>query len=310
MSLDASILTRPVAPAISAPAISAPAISAPAISAPVIGAICTPQEFAENLKVDFSSMVRKKGSIDYLPWAEIVRSMHRQVSFCTYGFLDSQEGSIIHYTPDRNAYLRPYLTRLVNLEGGQRMTVLSPPGFFPVSNMAARHKAMVDPDIRAIDNCLRRAIAKEIGIHTGLGLSLWASSDPFDEIEEEAASFPDSAPRSRGAAPSPSKSSAATSLLDKLNKAAEACGLTEHGKQTVAMAVRVDSWTSIDETIAAKIIPVLGNSDNVKLYNAGKNSKGKSINPKSKEQEMAELAAAFSSTTGISVSSPSADEPA
>ena len=76
------------------------------------------------------------------------------------------------------------------------------------------------------------------------------------------------------------------------------------------MAVRVDSWTSIDETIAAKIIPVLGNSDNVKLYNAGKNSKGKSINPKSKEQEMAELAAAFSPTTGISVSSPCADEPA
>lgn len=271
----------------------------------IIGAICSPEEFAENLKVDFSSLVRKKGSIDYLPWAEIVRAMHRQVSFCTYGFHDSPDGSLIHYTPDRNAYLRPYLTRLVSAPDGTRFHVISPPGFFPISNMAARHKAMVDPDIRAIDNCLRRAIAKEIGIHTGLGLSLWAASDPFDEIEDEAATF---APTSgtaaiptrtvaRGgmgvAAPTSTSAPSGATTLERLNKAAEACGLTDHGKQTVAMAAKTESWDKIDDANAAKIIPLLGNADNVKLYNAGKNSKGRTINPKSQEQEMAELAAAF-----------------
>lgn len=263
----------------------------------IIGAICSPEEFAENLKVDFSSLVRKKGSIDYLPWAEIVRAMHRQVSFCTYGFHDSPDGSLIHYTPDRNAYLRPYLTRLVSAPDDTKFHVISPPGFFPISNMAARHKAMVDPDIRAIDNCLRRAIAKEIGIHTGLGLSLWAASDPFDEIEDEAANFSSSA----GAAPVPSKtiargtasSPSPASVMERLEKAAAASGLTDHGKRTVAMAARVESWEKVDEVNAAKIIPMLGNADNVKLYNAGKNSKGKTINPKSQEQEMSELAAAF-----------------
>ena len=69
----------------------------------VVGAVCSPQEFAENLKLDFSAIVRKKGSIDYLPWAEIVRTLHQKVSGCTYGFKEAADGSIIHYTPDKNA---------------------------------------------------------------------------------------------------------------------------------------------------------------------------------------------------------------
>lgn len=272
----------------------------------ITAAICTLEEFAENLKLDFSAIVRKKGAIDYLPWAEIVRSLHQRVQGCTYGFKEADNGSLVHYTPDRNAYLRPYLTRYYP---DHALVVESPAGFFPVSNMSARHKAMVDPDIRAIDNCLRRAIAKEIGVHTGIGLQLWASQDPYDEAEEEDLPKPSagSRPSERGRPPtdSPNGSSPAVSRLaaasaapavdmaEKLVKAAEAAGLTPHGQATVAKAVSVESWVLIPPEKAPKIMQILADSDKVKLLNAGKNTQGKTINPKDPEMEVKELVEAF-----------------
>lgn len=267
----------------------------------VQGAICTPEEFADNLKLDFSAIMRKKGSIDYLPWAEIVRALHQKVPGCTYGFREADEnGGIIFYTPDRNAYLRPYLIRHASGH-----IVMSPPGFFPISNMAARHKAMVDPDIRAIDNCLRRAIAKEIGVHTGIGLQLWASQDPYDEVEDEAVSFNGSAKTippaivrggvtsSGAAALTKAAAEPEVGTLAKLNQAAKAAGLDEWGKATVAKAARVESWEKLRSDQAPKIIQLLGDADHVKMFNAGKNTKGQAINPKSKEDEIIELVQAF-----------------
>ena len=268
----------------------------------VVGAVCSPQEFAENLKLDFSAIVRKKGSIDYLPWAEIVRTLHQKVSGCTYGFKEAADGSIIHYTPDKNAYLRPYLTRIffgTDKDGlpFPALTLESPAGFFPISNMASRHKAMANPDIRAIDNCLRRAIAKEIGVHTGIGLQLWASQDPYDDVEDESAP-----PAARGAAPAPRPAKAPEPKREaepvpsgpaRRDKAAEVSGLTDHGKKTVAMAVRADSWEAISNDKDARIIQILGDADHVKLLNAGKNTQGKTINPKGENEEVKELVEAF-----------------
>lgn len=267
----------------------------------ITGAICSPEEFRANLKIDFSELVRKKGSIDYLPWAEIVRTLHQQVPHCTYGFVEATDGSVVHYTPTGNAYLRPYMTRYIPAAASpdkQAFIVKSPPGFFPISNMAARHKAIENPDIRAIDNCLRRAVAKEIGIHTGIGLQLWAASDPFDEIDDDAVTFGGAASRGPSTAPvaAPKREERANpvmSVLETLNKAADSAGLSEHGKATFAKVLNISSWDKINPDQAAKVMPILSDPDKVKLYNAGKNSKGATVNPKDEKQEIAELAAAF-----------------
>lgn len=273
----------------------------------IVGSICTPEEFDDNLKIDFSKYTRKKGSIDYVPWAELVRTLHKKVPNCTYGFKEGPDGSMIFYTPEKNAYLRPYLIRRYMKEGEVTLEVMSPPGFFPISNMRARHAAIIGPNIRDIDNCLRRAIAKEIGVMTGIGLQLWAADDPYDLVDEEE---PCEEPTKRSSATTASTSGSNGSSVKErgvsasvgrsegskpldLDKAAEAAGLDEHGKQTIAKAVRADSWASIPDEKAPKIIQTLANPDNIKLLNAGKNTQGKTINPKTMEQEMEELAAAF-----------------
>lgn len=265
----------------------------------IVGSICSPSEFDDNLKIDFSSFVRSKGGISYLPWAEIVRTLHKKVPGCTYGFKENGEGGVIHYTPEGGAYFRPFLTRTYwDLDtGAPIITVETPPGFFPVSDMRSRHKALVRPDIRNIDNCLRRAIAKEIGVMTGIGLQLWAAEDPYDLIDEEESPSEtvngSSGALSRGSAPAPSKASR-ESLSDTLNRAAASTGLDEHGKATIAVAVKAESWDKIPaDKWAPKILSYLANPEYVKLFNAGKNTSGKSINPKSKEQEITEIAAAF-----------------
>jgi hypothetical protein len=264
----------------------------------VIGAICTTEEFDANLKLDFSDIVRKKGMIDYIPHGEIVRALHRHVPGCTYGFQPCEEtGSIIFYTPSRNAYIRPFLIR----HFPDRPTIATPAGFFPISNMASRHKAIEDPDIRHIDNCLRRGVAKEIGFHTGIGLSLWASSDPYDEIGEESTGSSSGLARlSRGpqAVASEEGGQAGQSIAEALSKSAAAAGLDRHGKQTVAMAVRADSFDEIPDEKAPKIIQLLSDPDKVKLFNLGRNSAGKTINPKSEKQELSEIVEAFKASTG------------
>lgn len=262
----------------------------------VPGAICSNAEFSENLKINFTSLIRKKGSIDYLPWAEIVRTLHKQVSGCTYGFFDSPDGSVIHYTPTKNAYLRPYLTRFFP---EQDLIITSPPGFFPISNMAVRHKAIEDPDIRAIDNCLRRAIAKEIGVHTGIGLSLWAASDPFDEIDDEAANFSGKpgAAQARAGLVQLARAAESPVATPSLGETASKAGLSEHGRKTIFKALSVESWNEVTADKQRKVFDVLSNPDNIKLFNAGKNTKGVTILPMSKEEEMADLAAAFKKPT-------------
>lgn len=275
------------------------------------GAICTPAEYDENLKVDFSSVIKKKGSIDYVPWGEIVRTLHKAVPGCTYGFKSAPDGSLIHYTPTRNAYLRPYLTRrfIDPAKPGESLIVESPAGFFPISNMASRHKAIEDPDIRSIDNCLRRAVAKEIGIHTGLGLALWADSDPYDLVEEEdpskltrltvTGSIAGSSGTKTTEAPAASRGVSSQkradqpSIRDRMEQAAENGGLNSHGKQTVAIAVKADSWDAIPDDKIPRIMSLLGSNDHVKLFNAGRNSSGKEINPKDPQAETREIVEAF-----------------
>lgn len=288
------------------------------------GAICSPAEFDSNLNVDFSELIKKKGSIDYLPWGEIVRTLHKAVANCTYGFKPAPDGSIIHYTPTHNAYLRPYLTRYFlgenpTTKAAEVILVLeTPAGFFPISNMSARHKAMEDPDIRAIDNCLRRAVAKEIGIHTGLGLGLWADSDPYDLIDEEedASSLKPSKVTTTGslnglsgtakiAAPTASRgglSPAASKLSsrEKLDLVAEKSGLAPHGKSTVAVAVKAESWETIPEDKIPRILTLVASSDFVKLFNSGRNTAGKSINPKDSATETMEIVDAFKKAEAIS----------
>jgi hypothetical protein len=268
----------------------------------MLRAICSPEEFADNLRLDFSPIMKKKAGLDYIPWAEVVRALHQKIAYCTYAFEENGEnGDIIFYTPNHNAYVRPYLTRYYPED---HLTVTSPSGFFPISNMAARHKAVEHPDIRMIDNCLRRAIAKEIGLQTGIGLSLWADSDPYDEVEDSplSGSATPSTSRSkavsvlaaRGAATPPEEpSNGSDSPLDRLNRAATAAGLTGHGKQTVAVVARVGSWDDIPAERIPKILQALCDADKVKLYNAGRNSAGKEVNPRDPGEEKLELAAAL-----------------
>ena len=269
----------------------------------IVAAICTPEEYAENLKLDFSSIVRKKGSIDYIPYAHIIRSLHQNVPGCTYGFLSSgKHGEIIFYTSDNNAYVRPYLTRLIQGDElifdsakkemvqpiGETYIISTPPGFFPISNMAARHRAIANPDIRQVDNCLRRAIAKEIGMHTGIGMALWADSDPYDEVEDSAVTFDrNSTPQTNGNKPQP----------PNLNDVAEKVGLDEHGKKTIALCVKVDSFNDIPDEIQSKVFQLISSPDNVTLFNRGRNTKGKIVNPKPHVEEVNDIVNAFKEST-------------
>jgi hypothetical protein len=84
---------------------------------------------------------------------------------------------------------------------------------------------------------------------------------------------------------------------EKLRKAADAGGLTEHGRATIAVCVGSPNFEEIPDDKAPKIIQLLGNADNVKLFNAGKNTKGKTVNPKSTSDEMKELADAFKASS-------------
>lgn len=281
-----------------------------------VGAVCAPEEFDDNLKLDFSSFVKKKGSISYLPWAEIVRTLHKKVPLTTYGFKNNEEGGLVHYTPDGGAYFRPYLIRRWEDKDGRVLKIVeTPPGFFPCSDMRARHKALTNPNIRDIDNTLRRAIAKEIGLMTGIGLQLWCESDPYDLVDEEEPCVEPKATRgvtSSSTGLNGSKTSAGKTIstatassepgtkpsespspIERLDQAALSAGLISHGKQTVAVAVKADSWDKIPAEKMPKIISLLGNKDHVKLLNDGRNTSGKVINPRDKGEEMRELAAAF-----------------
>lgn len=247
------------------------------------GAICTPQEFEQNLKLDFASIRKRKGAIDYLPWASIVRALHQHVDGCTYGFVADKEGKIIYYTPDGGAYVRPYLVRArpTTTEAVPLgwSSICSPPGFFPITNMASRHAAIVGPDIRQIDNCLRRAIAKEIGVHTGIGLGMWSNEDPYDASDEEPPAI------EYGKAASPPVVNAVrsfASILDPsiaFDEAAHSAGLTLHGRETVARAVKAGSFELIPAGKFPAITELLGQPEFVKLFNSGRNSKGKEIHP-------------------------------
>ena len=261
-----------------------------------IGAICTPEEYEKNLKLDFSKITREKMGIDYVPYAHIIRALHQNVSGCTYGFeKNPQDGGILWYTPNNNAYVQCYLTRRFHEDGTD---VRTPAGFFPISNMRKRHVAIVGPDIRDIDNCVRRAIAKEIGMHTGIGMSLWADSDPYDE-NDDASNKKNADDKVSQAVEKVSQAVFEKEFMQRVTDG----HLNKLGVATLLHMAHSDSIKKIPEKYYTNLLNSINSDESCKLYNVGKDSKGNVIiNPdafydseKSKSDQLDELSDAVNS---------------
>ena len=233
-----------------------------------IGAICTPEEYEKNLKLDFSKIIREKMGINYVPYAHIIRALHQNVTGCTYGFeKNPEDGGIIWYTPNNNAYVQCYLTRRFHED---RTDVRTPAGFFPISNMRKRHVAIVSPDIREIDNCVRRAIAKEIGMHTGIGMSLWADSDPYDEDDENQPVSTESADAQE------EKISQAAFEKEFMQRVTDG-HLNKLGVATLLHMAHSDSIKKIPEKYYSNLLKSVNSDESCKFYNQGRDSKGNVI---------------------------------
>lgn len=202
--------------------------------------------------------------IDYVPYAHIIRALHQHVSNCTYGFLENEDKEIIFYTKGDNAYVRCFLTRTFNIGTAEQYEVTTPAGFFPISNMRKRHAAIVNPDIRDIDNCIRRAIAKEIGMHTGIGMSLWADSDPYDDSDEETTEEKNTAP----------KKLTKQAFVAAIKKSLKDRELTDFGVMTICKLANVPDVNNIPQARWQPLLDVLQNPQNIDLFNSGKNTKG------------------------------------
>jgi hypothetical protein len=126
------------------------------------------QQFADNFNLDISTLTKQypagKVKLDYLPWSACVVLMKKYHP--TFSFeVELFEGKPIMYLPDSSAFVSVVI---VDTETGKR----SLPSHFPVMS-GFGHKAVIDPDSRAISDSIQRAKAKALAEVTGIGLNLW-----------------------------------------------------------------------------------------------------------------------------------------
>lgn len=124
------------------------------------------QTFSSNYNIDISSFVKvyPKGNLEYIPWSAAVMLMkqnHPSFVFETELF----DGKPVLYLPDGTAFVSVVIIDTVT---GAR----SAPSHYPVMK-GFNHGAEVDPDCRAINDCIQRAKVKALAEVTGIGLKLW-----------------------------------------------------------------------------------------------------------------------------------------
>lgn len=155
------------------------------------------QTFSDNYNVDVSSFVKiyPKGNLEYIPWSAGLMLMKKHHP--TFVFeVELFDGKPVLYLPDGTAFVSVII---VDTATGARSTA----SHYPVMK-GFNHGAEVDPDCRAINDCIQRAKVKALAEVTGIGLKLWLRLEE-DEINGDApvvsARETRSAPPARRSAP-------------------------------------------------------------------------------------------------------------
>jgi hypothetical protein len=134
--------------------------------------------FANNYNIDVSNFVKvyPKGNLEYIPWSAALMLMKQ--NHPTFVFeIELFDGNPVLYLPDGTAFVSVII---VDTATGARSTA----SHYPVMK-GFNHGAEVDPDCRAINDCIQRAKVKALAEVTGIGLKLWLRLEE-DEISGEA----------------------------------------------------------------------------------------------------------------------------
>lgn len=122
-------------------------------------------KYLELRKIDVSDKIEKKNNLSYLSWAWAVDTLlqHDPSATWTYG-LPVMFGETVMVFCTVNAF-------------GKSMTAQLPV-------MDYRNKAIANPDAFAVNTAMQRCLTKAIALH-GLGLSLYAGEDLWNDVEAE-----------------------------------------------------------------------------------------------------------------------------
>jgi len=120
--------------------------------------------YLELRKIDVSEKIEKKNGLSYLSWAWAVDTLLQHDSTATWSYGEPMKfGETVMVFCTVNAF-------------GKSMTAQLPV-------MDYRNKAIPNPDAFAVNTAMQRALAKAIALH-GLGLSLYAGEDIWNDVED------------------------------------------------------------------------------------------------------------------------------
>lgn len=134
--------------------------------------------YTANYNVDVTPFIKvyPKGNLEYIPWSAALVLMKQHHP--TFVFeIEMFDGKPVLYLPDGTAFVSVII---VDTATGARSTA----SHYPVMK-GFNHGAEVDPDCRAINDCLQRAKVKALAEVTGIGLKLWLRLEE-DEINGDA----------------------------------------------------------------------------------------------------------------------------
>ena len=125
-------------------------------------------KYKELRTIDVSAETKKKGRFTYLPWTYAVDTLlqHDPQANWSYGDVIPFNGTMM-VSCSVTAF-------------GKTMTE-----YLPVLDGA--NKAITNPNAMQVNNAMKRCLVKCIAICTGIGLSLYAGDEFWDEIEESIA---------------------------------------------------------------------------------------------------------------------------
>lgn len=132
------------------------------------------QRYSDNYSIDVSQFVKvyPKGNLEYIPWSAglmLMKQHHPNFVF----EIELFDGKPVLYLPDGTAFVSVIIVDTVT---GLRSTA----SHYPVMK-GFNHGAEVEPDCRAVNDCIQRAKVKALAEVTGIGLKLWLRLEE-DEI--------------------------------------------------------------------------------------------------------------------------------
>ena len=125
-------------------------------------------KYKELRTIDISAETKKKGRFTYLPWVYAV-------------------DTLLQHDPEANWFYTETLEHNGTFMVGCSVTAFGKTmtEFLPVIDSS--NKAITNPNAMQVNNAMKRCLVKCIAICTGIGLSLYAGDEFWDEPEESIA---------------------------------------------------------------------------------------------------------------------------